>query len=81
MNLGKILGVSLTLTGIISGVVTFGVTGAIIGNTELPGFLWIISGITFIMGVFIFLMSIEKDDESHAEIGLVKVFSENEKRY
>jgi hypothetical protein len=81
MNIGKVLGISLTLVGVISGIITFGVTGAVVGSIKIPGFFWVISGIAFIMGIFIFLMSIERDSKSSAEIEPVKVFSENEKEY
>lgn len=82
MNIGKVLGVSLTILGVISGIVTFGVTGAVVGNVKIPGFLWILSGIAFIMGIFIFLMSLEKNDEKvSVEVEPIRVFSENEKEY
>jgi hypothetical protein len=81
MNVGKLLGVALIFLGAVSGIATYGITGAAIGNVSLPGFFWILASVVFIMGIVVLMTSFEKENVSPEKIDSLKVFSENEKPY
>lgn len=81
MNTGKLLGVALIFFGAMSGITTYNITGAAIGNLELSGFFWVFSSFMLIMGIVVLLTSFEKDDKAPERIDSLQVFSENEKPY
>lgn len=79
MNTGKMLGGMLVILGIVLGVTTFSITGAAIGYLNLPGLLGIIAGVSFLIGIVIFLSSMEKDEKvEDTEQIAVRVFSEKD---
>lgn len=80
MNIGKLLGVALIFLGVVSGIATYGITGAAIGNFRFSGLFWIFSSCVLIMGIVVLLTSFEKETK-YEKIDYLPVFSENEKTY
>ena len=79
MNLGKVLGGILVIIGIALGITSFGITGAAIGYFSLPEIFGIIAGISFLIGIVIFLSSVEKAEKiEDTEQIAVRVFSEKD---
>lgn len=79
MNVGKILGGALVIMGVVLGITTFGITGAAIGYLNLPELLGAVAGASFLIGIVIFLSSMEKAEKvEDTEQIAVRVFSEKD---